>query len=71
MSERALRAEKLDAEDELAGVRERFVLDDVVYLDGNSLGALPAHVKRDDGQVVVQAQHRVHAHLVAGQTQQH
>ncbi|MBW8798833.1 MAG: kynureninase [Streptomyces sp.] len=53
MSERALRAEKLDAEDELAGVRERFALDTVsdhaadaavVYLDGNSLGALPAHV---------------------------
>ncbi|EYT80189.1 kynureninase [Streptomyces sp. Tu 6176] len=38
------RAEKLDAADALAAVRERFVLDDVVYLDGNSLGALPAHV---------------------------
>ncbi|MGW0755891.1 kynureninase [Streptomyces sp. NPDC002814] len=44
MSEQLLRAEKLDAADELAGVRARFVLDDVVYLDGNSLGALPAHV---------------------------
>ncbi|MER6533202.1 kynureninase [Streptomyces sp900105755] len=44
LSGRALRAEKLDAEDELAGVRERFVLDEAVYLDGNSLGALPAHV---------------------------
>lgn len=44
MSELALRAEKLDASDELAGVRSRFVLDDVVYLDGNSLGALPAAV---------------------------
>ncbi|MEV7980702.1 kynureninase [Streptomyces sp. NPDC086519] len=44
MSELAMRAEKLDAADELAGVRERFVLDEVVYLDGNSLGALPAHV---------------------------
>ncbi|WP_328439477.1 kynureninase [Streptomyces sp. NBC_00444] len=43
-SEQLLRAEKLDAADELAGVRSRFVLDDVVYLDGNSLGALPAHV---------------------------
>ncbi|MFE3163162.1 kynureninase [Streptomyces sp. NPDC059224] len=53
MSELALRAEKLDAADELAGVRSRFVLDSAsgraadaagVYLDGNSLGALPAHV---------------------------
>ncbi|MFE0919464.1 kynureninase [Streptomyces nigra] len=43
-SELAARAEKLDAEDELANIRARFVLDDVVYLDGNSLGALPAHV---------------------------
>ncbi|MFE1071094.1 kynureninase [Streptomyces sp. NPDC058783] len=37
-------AEQLDAADGLAAVRERFVLDDVTYLDGNSLGALPAHV---------------------------
>jgi len=44
MSELAVRAEKLDAADELAGVRSQFVLDDVVYLDGNSLGALPAAV---------------------------
>ncbi|MEU2223299.1 kynureninase [Streptomyces sp. NPDC018347] len=44
MSEQILRARKLDAEDELAALRERFVLDDTVYLDGNSLGALPAHV---------------------------
>ncbi|MER7178896.1 kynureninase [Streptomyces hyaluromycini] len=44
MSELALRAEKLDASDDLAGLRDRFVLDDAVYLDGNSLGALPAHV---------------------------
>ncbi|MEU6510050.1 kynureninase [Streptomyces sp. NPDC046942] len=44
MSELALEAEKFDAEDELAPLRDRFVLDDVVYLDGNSLGALPAHV---------------------------
>ncbi|MGW2954455.1 kynureninase [Streptomyces eurythermus] len=44
MSELPLHAEKLDAEDELAALRDRFVLDDAVYLDGNSLGALPAHV---------------------------
>ncbi|NEE20242.1 kynureninase [Streptomyces sp. SID7499] len=44
MSEQAERARKLDAVDELAGKRAEFVLDDVVYLDGNSLGALPAVV---------------------------
>ncbi|WP_327316760.1 kynureninase [Streptomyces sp. NBC_01235] len=45
MSDRlALTAKELDASDELAGTRARFVLDDVVYLDGNSLGALPAAV---------------------------
>ncbi|MFG2130758.1 kynureninase [Streptomyces sp. NPDC048751] len=44
MSELASTAEKLDAADELAAKRAEFVLDDVVYLDGNSLGALPASV---------------------------
>ncbi|SMQ17839.1 Kynureninase [Streptomyces sp. Ag82_O1-12] len=45
MSELAIAAQKLDAVDELAGERAEFVLDDeVVYLDGNSLGALPAVV---------------------------
>ncbi|MFJ5557845.1 kynureninase [Streptomyces sp. NPDC093250] len=44
MSEPALRAEKLDAADELAAKRQEFTLDDVVYLDGNSLGALPVAV---------------------------
>ncbi|MFD3499854.1 kynureninase [Streptomyces sp. NPDC058678] len=44
ITELAFKARELDAGDELAGVRSRFVLDDVVYLDGNSLGALPAAV---------------------------
>ncbi|MEU0740668.1 kynureninase [Streptomyces sp. NPDC006134] len=44
MSELMSTAQELDAADPLAGTRDRFVLDDVVYLDGNSLGALPAHV---------------------------
>lgn len=38
------KAEKLDAADELAAMRAQFVLDDTVYLDGNSLGALPRSV---------------------------
>ncbi|MFJ6000237.1 kynureninase [Streptomyces sp. NPDC092370] len=44
MSELTVRAEKLDAVDELAAKRAEFVLDGTVYLDGNSLGALPAVV---------------------------
>ncbi|MEV0226444.1 kynureninase [Streptomyces sp. NPDC050704] len=38
------KASALDAVDELAKLRAQFVLDDVVYLDGNSLGALPRSV---------------------------
>ncbi|MFE4453504.1 kynureninase [Streptomyces sp. NPDC056796] len=44
MSDLRERAEALDTADELAPLRELFVLDDTVYLDGNSLGALPRHV---------------------------
>ncbi|PKT67664.1 kynureninase [Streptomyces populi] len=44
MSALVARAAELDAADELAALRKRFVLDDVVYLDGNSLGALPVEV---------------------------
>ncbi|MFJ8931613.1 kynureninase [Streptomyces sp. NPDC102364] len=45
MSDLYERARELDAKDELAAARGEFVLDDaVVYLDGNSLGALPANV---------------------------
>jgi kynureninase len=42
VTERA-RAERLDAEDPLAGFRERFVIEDeaLIYFDGNSLGRLP------------------------------
>ncbi|MFF9427579.1 kynureninase [Streptomyces sp. NPDC014746] len=39
------KAARLDAADGLAGHRAKFALDEeTVYLDGNSLGALPAHV---------------------------
>ena len=44
MTQESARAGELDAADELACLRTRFVLDDAVYLDGNSLGALPVTV---------------------------
>ncbi|MGW1181170.1 kynureninase [Streptomyces drozdowiczii] len=44
MSDLRERAQALDTDDTLAPLRELFTLDDTVYLDGNSLGALPRHV---------------------------
>ncbi|MFF7338853.1 kynureninase [Streptomyces sp. NPDC008163] len=44
MSDLQERAQALDTEDTLAPLRGLFTLDDTVYLDGNSLGALPRHV---------------------------
>jgi kynureninase len=52
MSELSARAEKLDAADELAHKRAEFVLDEAVYLDGNSLGALPVNVPEQVADVV-------------------
>ncbi|MEU2491656.1 kynureninase [Streptomyces sp. NPDC007883] len=55
MSETRLteRAAELDAADELAKRRELFALDDgTVYLDGNSLGALPRHVQERMADVI-------------------
>ncbi|WP_340377336.1 kynureninase [Streptomyces sp. SS7] len=44
MSDLAFKARELDSGDRLADKRAEFVLDEAVYLDGNSLGALPAAV---------------------------
>ncbi|MFF3346004.1 kynureninase [Streptomyces sp. NPDC002779] len=52
LSELSARAEKLDAADELAHKRAEFALDEAVYLDGNSLGALPVNVPEKVADVV-------------------
>lgn len=46
------KAAALDAADELAALRKLFTLDEAVYLDGNSLGALPSHVPARVADVV-------------------
>ncbi len=50
-------AEELDAQDELAGFREQFVITepDLIYLDGNSLGRLPKETVPYLQQAVEQA----------------
>ncbi len=50
--ELALQAQRLDADDPFAKLRDRFVLDEAVYLDGNSLGALPKAVPGRLAEVV-------------------
>ncbi|MFB7636046.1 kynureninase [Streptomyces sp. NPDC056149] len=46
------RAAELDAAGPLTTTRDRFVLDDTVYLDGNSLGALPRSVPGRIAEVI-------------------
>ena len=50
----AERARELDAADPLAGFRERFVFEDpsLIYLNGNSLGALPKATKQRLEEVI-------------------
>jgi kynureninase len=54
MDESRAFAQSLDAQDELAGFRLEFVIDDpnTIYLDGNSLGRLPARTVQVLRQVV-------------------
>ncbi len=49
----------LDNADPLRGFRERFVIDDLVYLDGNSLGRLPLSTVSRIREVVAQWGERV------------
>ena len=54
----------LDAADPLAPLRDRFLLPDgLIYLDGNSLGALPRHVP---GRVREVVEHQWGEDLIAG-----
>lgn len=48
----AAEAARLDAADPLRAKRAAFVLDDTVYLDGNSLGALPRGVPGRIAEVI-------------------
>jgi kynureninase len=48
-------AEAADAADALAPIRERFAVPEAIYLDGNSLGALPAGVASAMAEAVNQA----------------
>ncbi|WP_190120938.1 kynureninase [Streptomyces inusitatus] len=61
-------AAALDAADPLAPLRELFVLDGGVYLDGNSLGALPAHVPARVADVVARqwGELRIHSWRESG-----
>ncbi|MFI7101986.1 kynureninase [Streptomyces sp. NPDC050161] len=52
MSDHRAQATAHDAADPLAPLRAHFVLDDTVYLDGNSLGALPRAVQTRLADVV-------------------
>lgn len=54
VSDERARASGLDAQDPLAGFRSRFLIpdDDLVYLDGNSLGRLPASTPERVAQVL-------------------
>ena len=51
--------QKLDRDDPLASFREEFFIpEDVIYMDGNSLGAMPKAVARRVGQVTEREWHQ-------------